>query len=257
MREIILAANWKMNKDLNEALEFAQGLEKSLNNPDRLKTIVAAAFPFLGEMCRLATRFAVSAQDLSAHIQGAFTGEVSAAMLHSVGIRYSIIGHSERRSYHGETNELIREKLLRALESDISPILCVGESLEERDQGITESVILQQLNGCLDGISLHSGRELIIAYEPVWAIGTGRTASGAQAQNAHLIIRKWLADTYSEPLAEKVHILYGGSMNAQNAGELLAMPDIDGGLIGGASLQTQSFLKMHEIAIQALNEAAK
>ncbi len=239
-----------MNKDLDEAMDFSTALETALAGAENsgVHAIVAAAYPFLGYMKANATRFKVSAQDLSAHAKGAFTGEVSAAMLSSMGISHSIIGHSERRSYHAESNQVIREKLIRAMEQQITPILCVGETLEQRDKGITEAVVLEQLTGALRDISIYSGKELIIAYEPVWAIGTGRTASGAQAQEAHQIIRQWIADTFSKALAESLPILYGGSMNPQNIAELLNMPDIDGGLVGGASLQIDSFLKMYEIA---------
>lgn len=253
MRDIIIAGNWKMNKDLEGTRAFCKAIEKACTNKDEqgVTSILAPAFPFLGLMLRdlEGTAVKVAAQDTSAHNDGAFTGEVSASMLASLGVQYCIVGHSERRAYHNETNEIIQEKVLAVMDNGMRPILCVGETLAQRDEGITEQVILRQLDGCLRDIPLYSGNQLIIAYEPVWAIGTGRNASGDQAQEVHALIRKWLSDHYSKSLADSMCILYGGSVNPDNLPGLLAQKDIDGGLIGGASLDAGSFLRMVDIAV--------
>jgi triosephosphate isomerase len=243
-----------MNKGLNEAKSFAKELEKvskdwTLGN---VVPVLAPAYPFLAVLLRdlEGSGVRVCAQDVSAHKDGAFTGEVSASMLASLGLPYCIVGHSERRAYHAESNEIIREKLLNLMQHDIRPILCVGETLEQRDAGITRDVVVDQLRGALHQITLYSAREIIVAYEPVWAIGTGRTATGEQAQEVHGIIRKWFADSFSADLADEIPILYGGSVKPENIDELLLMPDIDGGLIGGASLKPDSFIKMLKSALK-------
>lgn len=254
MRDIIIAGNWKMNKDLAEAKSFVEYVGKRLKekNLEGIRAIVAPAFPFLGLLIKDYAESALKlcAQDVSMHEKGAFTGEVSAAMLSSISLPYCIIGHSERRSYHAEDDVLIREKMLALHAKGITPILCIGESLEERESGATQEVIVNQLEGCLEGVSIYSAQELIIAYEPVWAIGTGRTASGEQAQEAHALIRRWLSGRYSPQLSEKISILYGGSMKPENIEGLIGKPDIDGGLIGGASLEEESFLRMIDSAIK-------
>lgn len=257
MRDFIIAGNWKMNKDLSEARSFISEVARSLKtkNMQGVTAIVAPAFPFLGVFAEEfeGSPLKLSAQDVSKHEKGAFTGEVSAPMLKSISLPYCIIGHSERRSYHAEDDALIREKLLALAAVGITPILCIGESLEERDNGETEKVIISQLEGCLCEVDISSESELIIAYEPVWAIGTGRTASGEQAQEVHALIRKWLAERYSAELSQKICILYGGSMKPENIEGLISKPDIDGGLIGGASLEAASFLKMIDSAIKIKN----
>jgi len=214
--------------------------------------ILAPAFPFLKISCQLleAQPVSVSAQDVSAFAEGAYTGEVSASMLSSLGLQYCIIGHSERRQYHNENDALIREKQMILREHGILPILCIGESLEERDQGITDTILLSQLSGSFKNVPLETGLEVIVAYEPVWAIGTGRTATPQQAEEAHALIRKWFARNYSDRVAEQIHILYGGSVKPDNIAELLAQPDIDGGLIGGASLKVDSFVEMTRAAVE-------
>lgn len=254
MRKIIIAGNWKMNKALNEVeafctelLDYAAG-----HNCEEVRMILAPAFPFLSSCCRLleAQPVSVSAQDVSLYSEGAYTGEVSAVMLASLGLEYCIIGHSERRQFHAETNAMIcgKQKILRA--NGILPILCIGESLEQRDAGITGDILLEQLEGCFEDIDLETGKEVTVAYEPVWAIGTGRTATPTQAEEAHLLIRNWFAHKYGPAVADNLHILYGGSVKPDNLAELLAQPDIDGGLIGGASLQVESFIRMTRIAAQ-------
>ncbi len=255
MRKIIIAGNWKMNKDLEDVRDFCRAIVNSLQTKDlgKVLPILAPTYPFLDlmqrELCETCVQ--ISAQDVSAHPEGAFTGEVSAEMLTSLGLEYCIVGHSERRAQHHESNEIVREKLLMLIDNDIIPILCIGETLEQRDAGSTKAVILEQLDGCLREVNIFDAEDLIIAYEPVWAIGTGRTATGEQAQEVHHIIRTWLQDTYSQALADEICILYGGSVKPDNIAGLLAMPDIDGGLIGGAALNADHYLKMIEIAVES------
>ena len=187
------------------------------------------------------TVVAVAAQDVSQHEAGAFTGEVSAAMLKDFGVRYTLVGHSERRQYHGETDAVVAEKAQRALAAGITPIVCVGETLQEREAGQTEAVVKRQLAAVIH-LNGHCISEVVVAYEPVWAIGTGRTATPAQAQAVHAVLRAQLAAASEH--ADRIRLLYGGSMNAGNAAELLAQPDIDGGLVGGASLKAPDFLQI-------------
>ena len=255
MRKIVIAGNWKMYKDLEDVRAFCKAIASSLKTIDlgKILPILAPAYPFLALMQRELsdTPVQVAAQDVSAHAEGAFTGEVSAAMLSSLGLEYSIVGHSERRAMHNESNEIVREKLLLLMDNSVKPILCVGETLEQRDADDTKKVILEQLDGCLRNVSLYNADDIMIAYEPVWAIGTGRTATGEQAQEVHRIIRTWLMHSYNEALADEIPILYGGSVKPDNIAGLLAMPDIDGGLIGGASLKADQYLQMINIALES------
>jgi triosephosphate isomerase (TIM) len=252
MRSLIIAGNWKMNKDLRETEHFCSGLAEYLRNhsQDLVLPLIAPVFPCLPQAQEILHGIPVhvAAQDVSSHAEGAYTGEVSAEQLRSFKLKYCIIGHSERRQYHKETNTQIREKLLRLREHDIIPILCIGETLEQREDGHTEQVLDEQLKGCLHAIPLATGHEIVIAYEPVWAIGTGRTASAEQAQTAHAFIRSWLYGVFGQGIAERVRILYGGSVKPENISELLHQPDIDGGLIGGASLKLAEFCAMLGIA---------
>jgi len=253
MRKLIIAGNWKMNKGLNETRSFIQQVVPELGklDPGRVIPLIAPAYPFLSEALReaFASPLQISAQNVSARNNGAFTGEVSASMLASMGLKYCIIGHSERRQYHGETDESVNQRLFKLLESGITPIVCIGETLEQRDAGETENVVISQLSGGLTGLKLDSGNEIIIAYEPVWAIGTGRTATPQQAQEVHALIRNWLKDNYGENVSENLSVLYGGSVKPDNIKELLECDDIDGGLIGGASLKETDFLAMVTKAI--------
>jgi triosephosphate isomerase (TIM) len=239
-----IVGNWKMNGSLvaNEALlramlvglgERAVGAEMAL----------CAPAPYLAQLQSLlsASPLVWGAQDVSAHEQGAFTGEVSAAMLKDFGCRYAIVGHSERRQYHGESDLLVAAKAQRALAAGITPIVCVGETLAEREAGETESVVKRQLAAVIHAVT-HCISEIVVAYEPVWAIGTGKTATPKMAQAVHAVLRAQLAAATEHP--KRVPILYGGSMNAANAASLLAEPDIDGGLIGGASLKATDFLQI-------------
>jgi triosephosphate isomerase len=240
----LIAGNWKMNGSLaaNEALVKAmlEGLHGAASAAD---ITLCAPAPYLAQLQNLLKGSAVlwGAQDVSAHEQGAYTGEVSGAMLKEFGCRYAIVGHSERRQYHGETDALVAAKAQRALAVGITPIVCVGETLAEREAGETESVVKRQLAAVIHAVA-HCTSEIVVAYEPVWAIGTGKTATPEMAQAVHAVLRAQLAAATQHP--ERVHILYGGSMNAANAASLLAQPDIDGGLIGGASLKAADFLQI-------------
>lgn len=253
MRDIVIAGNWKMNKDLAEVRSFCKAISGSFTGKKlgRVLPVIAPAFPFLSAAWREleGSPVKLAAQDVSSHASGAFTGEVSALMLASLGVPYCIVGHSERRQYHHESDALIKEKILQLIDAGIKPIICVGETLEQREAGQTTKIVIDQLDGCLHGINLYSPKDIMIAYEPVWAIGTGRNATGEQAQDVHRLIRHWLSDRYSPELANGISILYGGSVKPDNIGELLTMPDIDGGLIGGAALDAGSFLTMIDIAL--------
>ena len=238
----LIAGNWKMNGSLaaNEALVKAMldGLQGSEPAADMALCVPA---PYLAQLQSLlqGSPVAWGAQDVSAHEQGAFTGEVSVAMLKDFGCRYAIVGHSERRQYHGETDEVVAAKAQRALSAGVTPIVCVGETLAEREANETESVVKRQLATVIHTVG-HCITEIVVAYEPVWAIGTGKTASPEQAQQVHAVLRAQLAAASLQ--ADRIPLLYGGSMNASNAAQLLAQADIDGGLVGGASLKAPDFL---------------
>ena len=238
----LIAGNWKMNGSLaaNEALlkAIVAGLADAACD-----VAVAAPAPYLAQVQALTagTVVAVAAQDVSKHEAGAYTGEVSAAMLRDFGVRYTLVGHSERRQYHGETDTLVATKAHRALAAGITPIVCVGETLAEREAGQTEAVVRRQLAAVIH-LNGHCITEIVVAYEPVWAIGTGKTATAEQAQQVHAALRAQLQAATDK--AGQIKLLYGGSMNAANAASLLAQPDIDGGLIGGASLKAPDFLQI-------------
>ena len=209
------------------------------------EVVICAPFPYLSQVEALITHSQVKlgAQNLNASPAGAFTGEVSANMIKDFGARYVIVGHSERRSLYRETSSLVAEKVKAALDNDLTPLLCVGESLEQREAGETETVVAEQINAVIELVGIGAFRNIIIAYEPVWAIGTGKTASPEQAQAVHLFIRSLLGES-NESIAQGTPILYGGSMNAGNANELISCADIDGGLIGGAALKAEDFLQI-------------
>ena len=240
MKKKLIAGNWKMNGGLaaNEAL--AKALLGGLSVP-ACNVAVCAPAPYLAQLQVLLANSAIAlgAQDVSAHESGAYTGEVSVAMLKEFGVRYAIVGHSERRQYHGETDAAVAAKAQRALAAGITPIVCVGETLAEREAGKTEEVVKRQLAAVIHANG-HCISEIVVAYEPVWAIGTGKTASPEQAQQVHAVLRAQLRAASDH--ADRIAILYGGSMNAANAAQLLAQPDMDGGLIGGASLKAPDFL---------------
>ncbi len=242
MKSKLIAGNWKMNGDLaaNDALVRAviAGMK------DAACTVaVCVPAPYLAQvqMLRTGSALEVGAQDVSQHERGAYTGEVSAAMLKEFGARYAIVGHSERRQYHAETDALVAEKARVALAAGITPIVCVGETLAEREAGKTEEVVKRQMAAVIH-TNGHCISEIVVAYEPVWAIGTGRTATPEQAQQVHALLRAQLKAATEH--SDRIHLLYGGSMNAANAAALLAQPDIDGGLIGGASLKAADFLQI-------------
>lgn len=242
MTRKLIAGNWKMNGGLaaNEAL--VKAMLEGLASP-ACEIALCAPAPYLAQLQALLKGSPIDwgSQDVSAHEQGAYTGEVSAAMLRDFGCRYAIVGHSERRQYHGETDELVAAKAQRALALGVTPIVCVGETLQQREAGETEQVVKRQLAAVIHTVG-HCISEIVVAYEPVWAIGTGKTATPEQAQQVHAVLRAQLAAATTNP--KRVHILYGGSMNAANAASLLAQPDIDGGLIGGASLKAPDFLQI-------------
>ena len=246
MKRKLIAGNWKMNGSLAANTQLVQGVRAGLAQALEGKACdvaVCVPAPYLAQVAGLLgdSGVALGAQDVSAHEQGAYTGEVSAAMLRDFATRYAIVGHSERRQYHGETDDTVATKAQRALAAGITPIVCVGETLAERDAGRTEEVVKRQLPAVIH-LNGHCISEIVVAYEPVWAIGTGKTATPEQAQAVHAVLRAQLKAATEH--ADRVHILYGGSMNAANAAELLAQPDIDGGLIGGAALKPTDFLSI-------------
>jgi triosephosphate isomerase len=242
-RTTIVAGNWKMNGTRASVKALVEGIKAGRGEVKNTEIAVCAPYVFLGEVEAMlqGSNIALGAQNLSTEESGAFTGEISADMLKDYGCSYVIVGHSERRTLYGEDDALVAKKFAVARESGLKPILCIGETLEEREQGITEGVVARQLNAVIDIEGVAALADGVIAYEPVWAIGTGRTASPEQAQDVHAFIRGLIADK-DAAVAEKVRIQYGGSMNAANCVELLAQPDIDGGLIGGASLKAEDFL---------------
>lgn len=243
MRRTLIAGNWKMNGSLASIEELVQGIKAGLSDVTNADLAVCPPFVYLPRVNELigGTSIALGSQNICDQASGAFTGEIAPAMLNEFNCTYAIIGHSERRSLYGESDELIAKRFAMAVESAITPILCVGETLEERESGVTEAVVSRQLDAVIETQGVESLGQCVIAYEPVWAIGTGKTASPEQAQAVHAYIRGKLSALNAD-VAQKVQILYGGSMNAGNAKELLSQPDIDGGLIGGASLKAADFL---------------
>lgn len=242
MRRKLVAGNWKMHGSRELTRTLVGGLAAEFGDGAPCDIAVCPPFPFLEEALRTAAGgpVAVGAQDVSDQGQGAFTGQVSAAMLAELGCRYAIVGHSERRTLNGETDELVAAKFMAAQAQGIVPILCVGESLEEREAEQTEAVVGRQLRAVLAAAGIEAFERAVIAYEPIWAIGTGRTATPEQAQAVHAFIRGLLAAENAK-IADFVKVLYGGSVKAANAAEIFAMPDVDGGLVGGASLEVEGF----------------
>jgi triosephosphate isomerase len=244
MRKIIIAGNWKMNNDLNETVNLISEIKNQLPNSENVGVIVAPPFTSLETAAELLkdSSIGLSAQNMSHADSGAFTGEISGQMLKSVGCEYVILGHSERRTIFSESNETINRKMKKALHVGLKPIFCIGETLEEREANITENVVEKQIREGLDDISESELSDLIVAYEPVWAIGTGKTASPEQAQQVHNFIRNLISKLFSPDFAENLVIQYGGSVKPDNAKELLGQPDIDGALVGGACLKADSFI---------------
>lgn len=243
----LIAGNWKMNKLPSEAPDWASSLASALQSP-KAEVLICAPFTHLaGLRMVLGPNLKLGAQDVSQHAEGAFTGEVSAAMLKDLGVGYVIIGHSERRQYHHEHDALVNAKIKSALGQGLVPILCVGESLDQREAGQAEHVVITQLKAGLTDVTLDQANDLVIAYEPIWAIGTGKTATADDAQAMSATIRTVLTELYPEQ-ASAMRILYGGSMKPSNAKELLEKPDINGGLIGGASLNLDDFIAIIQAA---------
>ncbi len=242
MKKQLIAGNWKMNGSPDSNAALVAALAAGVADAHCLVAVCVPA-PYLAQVQLLVagTPIALGAQDVSQHESGAFTGEVSAAMLREFATRYCLVGHSERRQYHGETDAVVAIKAQRALAAGITPIVCVGETLAEREAGRTEEVVKRQLAAVIH-TNGHCISEIVVAYEPVWAIGTGKTASPQEAQQVHAVLRAQLQA--ATPQADRVHILYGGSMNAANAAQLLSQQDIDGGLVGGASLKAADFLSI-------------
>jgi triosephosphate isomerase len=242
-RKLIIAGNWKMNKTVAEALDLVNGLKRDLGNVKEVDIVVCPPFTALSEVSKaiLDSNIRLGAQNVSENNYGAFTGEIAAGMLREFSVRYVILGHSERRQYQKESSALIALKAKAAHAASLKPIICIGETLEEREAGRMESVLTEQLQGSLAGLTPEQMDESIVAYEPVWAIGTGKTASAQQAQQAHAFIRAQLQKLYSPAVAKHVRIQYGGSVKPGNARELMSLPDVDGALVGGASLEERGF----------------
>lgn len=244
MRKVIIAGNWKMNKTEAEAIGFSKSLlDTKLINPEKEVMIFAPSI-YLKELAKafIGTDVTIGAQNIHQEKKGAFTGEISAEMLKSIGINHTLIGHSERRQYFDETNKIVNEKMKAALLENIKPILCIGEVLEEREAKITNEVLTQQLTEGLAGVAAEDIVNVVIAYEPVWAIGTGKTATSEDANLACEHVRSVIAELYGAVIAEGIVIQYGGSVKPENIEELLAESDIDGALVGGASLDVESFI---------------
>jgi len=242
-RKLIIAGNWKMNKTVAEALDLVRGLKLELTNVKEVDLVICPPFTALSEVSKavLDSNLRLGAQNMSEHNFGAYTGEIAAGMLKEFSVRYVILGHSERRQYQKESDELISKKAQAAHGASLKPIVCVGETLTEREGGQTEKVLEMQVRGSLAGVTKDQMTETVVAYEPVWAIGTGKTATTAQAQEAHAFIRGLLVKMYDETVARRVRIQYGGSVKPANARELMSQPDVDGALVGGASLEARSF----------------
>ena len=248
MSSKLIVGNWKMNGSLAANQDLVRAVIAGLPASSCQVAVCAPAL-YLSQLQQLASSSAMAwgSQDVSAHEQGAYTGELSAAMLREFGVRYAIVGHSERRQYHGETDAVVATKAQRALAAGITPIVCVGETLAQREAGLTADVVKRQLAAVIHANG-HCISEIVVAYEPVWAIGTGKTASPAQAQEVHAMLRQQLSAASTQ--SDRISILYGGSMNAANAASLLWQPDIDGGLVGGASLKATDFLSIVAAASQ-------
>jgi len=251
-RKTIIAGNWKMNKTLSETKAFAEDLKPLLGRPKWCEVVLCVPAVNLQPSMRLFKdcRVSVGAENCHYESSGAYTGEVSVEMLKDLGVKYVIIGHSERRQYYNETDFTVNKKVKAALEAGLRPIICVGESLEQRELGVTMDLITYQVKCALSGVSAEKMRHVIFAYEPIWAIGTGKTATAAEAQEVCQTIRTIIRKLYGARVARAVTIQYGGSMNPKNAYELLSQPDIDGGLIGGAALKPDQFVEIVNAANQ-------
>ncbi|GGC82339.1 triosephosphate isomerase [Thalassobacillus devorans] len=248
MRKQVIAGNWKMNKVLNEAEQFVQAAKNEVPGEEQVESVVCAPFPFLHSLIKETegTPLKVGAQNMHFEESGAFTGEVSPVMLKDLGVSYVVLGHSERRELFGETDEDVNKKVHAAFKHDLTPIVCVGETLEQRENNETMNHVEAQVKKALEGLSDEQVQQVIIAYEPIWAIGTGKTSSAEDANEVCSHIRNVVKEFSSETAAEAVRIQYGGSVKPANVDELLGQSDIDGALVGGASLEADSFLKLVE-----------
>ncbi len=245
-RKLIIAGNWKMNKTVAESLDLANGLVRELKEVKEVDIAICPPFTALSEVSKavIDSNIRLGAQNMSQNGYGAHTGEIAAGMLKEFSTKYVILGHSERREYQRESDELIAAKAKAAHEAGLKPIVCVGEQLEERESGNTENVVGTQVRGSLEGLTTEEMLGTVIAYEPVWAIGTGKTATAEQAQEVHAFIRNLLADLFDADTAKAVRIQYGGSVKPDNARELMGQPDVDGALVGGASLDVRVFSEL-------------
>ncbi|SEN70026.1 triose-phosphate isomerase [Lihuaxuella thermophila] len=249
MRTPVIAGNWKMHKTVEEAVDFVETIQRS-ELPGEVETVLCAPFlalPALAEKAK-GSKIGIGAQNVHWEEQGAYTGEVSVPMLKAAGVQYVIIGHSERRTYFAETDETVNRKVKAAIAGGLTPIVCVGEVLEERESGQTKQVVQEQVKKGLNGLSSEEMKKVIIAYEPVWAIGTGKASTAEDAEEVISFIRKTVADLFDQQVANEVRIQYGGSVKPENIGTYIAQPNIDGALVGGASLEPASFLKLVEAA---------
>jgi triosephosphate isomerase len=251
MRKSIVAGNWKMNKTSDEAGALAELIVAVVSGLEGVEVVVCPPYTALERVASVVggTPVGLGAQNMHWEAEGAFTGEVSSAMLLTCGCDYVILGHSERRQYFGETDQMVNKRLKTALGAGLKPIVCVGETLEERKSEVTDQVVRKQVTGGLEGISAEEAKALVLAYEPIWAIGTGLTATPDQAEAVHRMIRQVLVDLYDETVAQSVRIQYGGSVKPDNAADLLSQPNIDGGLIGGAALDADSFAAIVKAAV--------
>ncbi|MDD5135831.1 MAG: triose-phosphate isomerase [Candidatus Omnitrophica bacterium] len=246
MRRVIIAGNWKMNKNISESIDLANAIKRSLYNVEEVEIVVCPPFTSLSDVNEivLESNIKLGAQDVYWEKEGAFTGEVSSPMLKNVGCEYCIVGHSERRQFFGETNETVNKKAKALLKEGIMPIVCVGEKLEDRKANKTFDVIKDHVTNSLAGLTKEDMRKVVIAYEPVWAIGTGVNATKEQAQEAHKYIRALLKDMFDGTVAESARIQYGGSVKPDNIKELISQEDVDGALVGGASLKADPFVQI-------------
>lgn len=244
MRKYIIAGNWKMNKTVAQSVDLAKAVVEAVKNIKKVEVVIAPTFLATAKVADVVkgTNVKLAVQDIHWEDQGAFTGKVSVDMVKELGVQYVIIGHSEQRSYFGETDVTVNKKVKKTLAAGLQPIICIGETLAERQGGQLETVLRTQVKGAYEGLSAEQALLTVIAYEPVWAIGTGVTASDDQAQEAHAFVRSLLKDLYGAQVADSISIQYGGSMKPDNAEGLLGQSDIDGGLIGGAALKAESFL---------------
>ena len=250
MRKFVIAGNWKMYKTNTEAEQLAEAIKGKTRSIEKTQIIICPPATALTAVSAIVkgSRIAVGAQNMYWENQGAFTGELSSEMIKSTGATYIIIGHSERRQFFSETDETVNKKTLQALQTNLNPIVCIGESLEQREEGITKDVIDEQLNGALKDVTTDQMTRIILAYEPIWAIGTGKTATPDQAQDVHVFIRSKLQAMYDAATSNSVIIQYGGSVKPTNATDLLKQPDIDGALVGGACLEAESFSEIIKAA---------